>query len=88
MVEHFVQEFKRKNGMNLTTNPRSLRRLRTACERAKRILSSQTEASIEIDAIFEGIDFYTSISRALFENLCQDLFQVCLNPVEKVLRDY
>merc|ERR1712232_1244068 len=85
MVNHFVQEFKRKNkGLDLSQNPR---RLRTACERAKRTLSSGTSASIEIDALFEGIDFYTSITRALFENLCQDLFRGCLNPVEKVLRD-
>merc|ERR1712137_212937 len=88
MVNHFVQEFKRKNkGMDFTTNPRSLRRLRTACERAKRTLSSSTSAAIEIDALFEGIDFYTSITRAMFENLCQDLFRGCLEPVEKVLRD-
>merc|ERR1711879_973692 len=89
MVNHFVQEFKRKNkGLDLSSNPRSLRRLRTACERAKRTLSSGTSASIEIDALFEGIDFYTSVTRALFENLCQDLFRGCLNPVEKVLRDF
>ena len=88
MVNHFVQEFKRKNkGMDMSGNPRSLRRLRTACERAKRTLSSSTSAAIEIDALFEGIDFYTSITRALFENLCQDLFRGCLEPVEKVLRD-
>merc|ERR1711879_353799 len=88
MVNHFVQEFKRKNkGLDLSSNPRSLRRLRTACERAKRTLSSGASASIEIDALFEGIDFYTSITRALFENLCQDLFKGCLSPVEKVLRD-
>jgi len=88
MVNHFVQEFKRKNsGMDMSRNPRSLRRLRTACERAKRTLSSSTSAAIEIDALYEGIDFYTSITRALFENLCQDLFRGCLNPVESVLRD-
>merc|ERR1712063_249325 len=88
MVNHFVQEFKKKNrGMDLSSNPRSLRRLRTACERAKRTLSSQANASIEIDALYEGVDFYTSITRALFENLCQDLFRGCLNPVEKVLKD-
>merc|ERR1712213_153245 len=88
MVNHFVQEFKRKNkGMDMSGNPRSLRRLRTACERAKRTLSSSTSAAIEIDALFEGVDFYTSITRALFENLCQDLFRGCLEPVEKVLRD-
>lgn len=88
MVNHFVQEFKRKNkGLDLSKNARALRRLRTACERAKRTLSSGTSASIEIDALFEGIDFYTSITRALFENLCQDLFKQCLAPVESVLRD-
>merc|ERR1712137_843611 len=88
MVNHFVQEFKRKNrGMDMSGNPRSLRRLRTACERAKRTLSASTSASIEIDALFEGIDYSCSLSRARFENLCQDLFRGCLNPVEKVLRD-
>ena len=88
MVNHFVQEFKKKNkGLDLSSNPRALRRLRTACERAKRTLSAQASASIEIDALYEGIDFYTSITRALFENLNQDLFRGCLDPVEKVLRD-
>merc|ERR1712227_1119488 len=62
IVNHFVQEFKRKNkGLDLSQNPRSLRRLRTACERAKRTLSSGTSASIEIDALFEGIDFYLQL---------------------------
>ena len=88
MVNHFVQEFKKKNkGLDLSSNPRALRRLRTACERAKRTLSAQASAAIEIDALYEGIDFYTSITRALFENLNQDLFRGCLDPVEKVLRD-
>jgi len=88
MVNHFVQEFKRKNkGLDPSGNPRAIRRLRTACERAKRTLSSSTSASIEIDALYEGIDFYTSITRALFENLNQDLFRGTLTPVEKVLRD-
>ena len=88
MVNHFVQEFKKKNkGLDISSNPRALRRLRTACERAKRTLSAQASATIEIDALYEGIDFYTSITRALFENLNQDLFRGCLDPVEKVLRD-
>ena len=88
LVNHFVQEFKKKNrGLDITSNPRSLRRLRTACERAKRTLSHCTQASVEIDALFEGIDFYSVITRALFENLCQDLFKACLDPVERVLRD-
>ena len=88
LVNHFIQEFKKKNrGLDITSNPRSLRRLRTACERAKRTLSHCTQASVEIDALFEGIDFYSVITRALFENLCQDLFKACLDPVERVLRD-
>ncbi|KAL1712024.1 Hsp70 protein-domain-containing protein [Schizophyllum commune] len=68
-------------------NPRALRRLRTACERAKRTLSSATQISIEIDSLYESIDFYTSLTRARFEELCQDLFRSTLEPVEKVLRD-
>merc|ERR1712158_299939 len=87
MVNHFVQEFKRKHRKDLTQNKRSLRRLRTACERAKRTLSASAQASIEIDSLFEGIDFYTSITRARFEELCADLFRGTLEPVEKSLRD-
>ncbi|KAL4068054.1 heat shock cognate 70 [Scleroderma citrinum] len=87
LVNHFVQEFKRKHKRDLSSNARALRRLRTACERAKRTLSSATQASVEIDSLFEGIDFYTSLTRARFEELCQDLFRSTLEPVEKVLRD-
>jgi len=87
LVNHFVQEFKRKNKKDLSTNARALRRLRTACERAKRTLSSSAQTSIEIDSLFEGIDFYTSITRARFEELCQDLFRSTMDPVERVLRD-
>jgi len=87
LVNHFVQEFKRKNKKDLGSNARALRRLRTACERAKRTLSSAAQTSIEIDSLFDGIDFYTSITRARFEELCQDLFRSTMDPVEKVLRD-
>ncbi|XP_015122359.1 major heat shock 70 kDa protein Ab [Diachasma alloeum] len=87
LVEHLCKEFERKYRKNLKSNPRALRRLRTAAERAKRTLSSSTEASIEIDALFEGIDFYTKISRARFEELCADLFRATLEPVEKALAD-
>jgi L1 cell adhesion molecule like protein len=87
LVNHFVQEFKRKYKKDLSSNARSLRRLRTACERAKRTLSSATQASIEIDSLYEGNDFYTSLTRARFEELCGDLFRSTLEPVEKVLRD-
>jgi len=87
LVNHFVQEFKRKFKKDLSTNARALRRLRTACERAKRTLSASAQTSIEIDSLFEGIDFYTSITRARFEELNQDLFRSTMEPVEKVLRD-
>merc|ERR1711985_87333 len=87
LVNHFVQEFKRKHKKDLTGNARSMRRLRTACERAKRNLSSSANAQIEIDSLFEGVDFYSSITRARFEDLCADLFRGTLDPVEKVLKD-
>merc|ERR1712069_11068 len=87
MVDHFVNEFKRKHKKDLSGNKRALRRLRTACERAKRTLSASAQANIEIDSLFEGIDFYTSITRARFEELCSDLFKGTLEPVEKALRD-
>ncbi|TPX44672.1 hypothetical protein SeLEV6574_g04352 [Synchytrium endobioticum] len=87
MVAHFLEEFKRKFKKDMSGNPRAVRRLRTACERAKRALSSATQTTIEIDSLFEGIDFYTSITRARFEELCADLFRSTIDPVEKVLRD-
>jgi len=87
MVTHFVQEFKRKNNKDLSQNKRGLRRLRTACERAKRTLSSSSQASIEIDSLHEGVDFYSTVTRARFEELCADLFRSTLEPVEKALRD-
>merc|ERR1712121_277266 len=87
MVKHFCEEFKRKQKKDMTSNKRSLRRLRTACERAKRTLSASTQASIEIDSLFEGIDFYSSITRARFEELNAALFKGTLDPVELALRD-
>jgi len=87
MVDHFVQEFKRKHKKDISGNARAVRRLRTACERAKRTLSSATQASIEIDSLFDGIDFYSSITRARFEELNADLFRNCIGPVEKVMGD-
>ncbi|KAL6453581.1 SSA2 Heat shock protein SSA2 [Candida maltosa Xu316] len=87
LVNFFIQEFKRKNKKDISTNQRALRRLRTACERAKRTLSSSAQTSIEIDSLYEGVDFYTSITRARFEELCADLFRSTLDPVEKVLKD-
>lgn len=87
MVNYFIKEFKRKHGKDPTSNSRSVRRLRTACEKAKRTLSSSTQAQIEIDSFFEGIDFYTTITRARFEELNSDLFRECMAPVEQVLKD-
>ena len=87
LVNFFIQEFKRKTKKDISGNQRALRRLRTACERAKRTLSSSAQTSIEIDSLYEGIDFYTSITRARFEELCADLFRSTLDPVEKVLKD-
>lgn len=87
LVNHFTEEFKRKFRRDISANHRALRRLRTAAERAKRTLSSSTEASIEIDALDSGVDFYTKISRARFEELCSDLFRSTLIPVEKALQD-
>merc|ERR1711884_681725 len=87
MVDHFTKEFLRKHKKDLTKNKRALRRLRTACERAKRTLSASAQASVEIDSLFEGVDFYTSLTRARFEELCADLFRGTLEPVEKPLRD-
>ncbi|XP_022118662.2 heat shock protein 68 [Pieris rapae] len=87
MVDHFSTEFERKFKKNLKENPKALRRLRTACERAKRTLSSSTEASLEVDALHDGIDFYSKLSRARFEELCSDLFKQTLVPVERALKD-
>merc|ERR1712178_314718 len=87
MVDFFLQEFKRRHRKDMSKNQRALRRLRTACERAKRTLSSSTQAHIEIDSLFEGIDFNSTITRARFEELCIDLFRQCMPPVENVLRD-
>lgn len=87
LVHHFTAEFKRKHRKDISGNPRALRRLRTACERAKRTLSSSAQTSIELDSLFEGIDFFTSVSRARFEELCNDLFRKCMDPVEKCLKD-
>uniref|UniRef100_P37899 Heat shock 70 kDa protein n=1 Tax=Rhodomonas salina TaxID=3034 RepID=HSP70_RHOSW len=87
LVNFFVSEFKRKYKKDVTSNARSLRRLRTACERAKRTLSSGTQTTVEIDSLIDGIDYYASITRAKFEELCMDLFRGTSEPVEKVLRD-
>eukprot|EP00818_Percolomonas_sp_WS_P007562 CAMPEP_0117436638 /NCGR_PEP_ID=MMETSP0759-20121206/1110_1 /TAXON_ID=63605 /ORGANISM="Percolomonas cosmopolitus, Strain WS" /LENGTH=657 /DNA_ID=CAMNT_0005228243 /DNA_START=797 /DNA_END=2770 /DNA_ORIENTATION=- len=87
MVEYFCEQFKKKNKVDIRSNPRALRRLRTRCENAKRTLSSSAVATVQIDSLIEGIDFNEKINRAKFENLCMDLFRSCLKPVERVLAD-
>jgi L1 cell adhesion molecule like protein len=87
MVKYFMEEFKRKHRKDISDSKKSVRRLRTACENAKRILSSSTVATIEIDSLYEGIDFNSTITRAKFENICEDLFRKTMDPVEQVLRD-
>ncbi|OIW07281.1 hypothetical protein TanjilG_11915 [Lupinus angustifolius] len=86
MVNYFVQEFKRKNNVNISGNPRALRRLRSACERAKRVLSFASNTTIEVDSLLQGIDFCSSVTRAKFEQLNIDLFKKCMEPVEQCLR--
>ncbi|KAH6761295.1 heat shock protein 70 [Perilla frutescens var. frutescens] len=87
MVNHFVQEFQRKHKKDISGNQRALRKLRTACEKAKRVLSTNDQAIVEIDPLFEGIDFYSSITRARFEGLNRDLFRKCMELVEECLSD-
>lgn len=86
MVNHFAQEFKRKNKKDISGNPRALRRLRTACERANRTLSSTAQTTIEIDSLFEGIDIYSTITSARFKELNMNLFRKCIEHVEKCMR--
>ena len=87
LVEYCAKEFKKKTKIDMTKNVKSMRRLRTACERAKRTLSSSSMATLELDSLCEGEDFHTVISRAKFENMCGSIFQSALKPVEKVLID-
>lgn len=87
LVEHFITEFKRKNKQDISDNKRAIRRLRTSCEKAKRTLSSTASTTIEIDSLYDGQDFYSSITRARFEELCSDLFKKCMEPVSQVLQD-
>jgi L1 cell adhesion molecule like protein len=87
LMEHFMQDFKRKHKKDISDNKKALRRLQTACETAKKTLSSSTTATVEIDSLFEGIDYNSVISRARFEDICSDLFKKTFDPVDKVLRD-
>lgn len=87
IVDWAAEEFRRKTKLEIKDNPRALRRLRTACERAKRVLSSSSQAAIEVDSLADGQDFNATLTRAKFESLCDSLFRKCMGPVEQVLRD-
>ncbi|XP_027907651.1 probable mediator of RNA polymerase II transcription subunit 37c [Vigna unguiculata] len=87
MVKYFLEEMKRKNKVDLSGNPRALRRLKNACERVKRTLSCVVTTDIEVDCLFQGIDFRSSISRAKFEEINMDIFEECMETVDRCLRD-
>jgi L1 cell adhesion molecule like protein len=87
VVDWCISEFKKKTKLDITQNAKALRRLRTACERAKRALSSSTQAQIEVDSLAEGHDFQTSLTRAKFESLCEPFFTRCIRPLDGLLKD-
>ena len=87
LVEHCAAEFMKKTGIDIRKNPRAMRRLRTQAERAKRILSSSTQTTIEVDSLAESLDYNTTITRAKFEELCMGYFKECIPPVEQVLKN-
>lgn len=87
LVTWCVADFKRKHKSDLSTSAKALRRLRTACEHAKRTLSASAQATIEVDSLFDGVDYNVNITRAKFEEICMDLFRQTIEPVEKVLLD-
>jgi len=87
LVSYCADEFRKKTKLDVTGNPRALRRLRTVCERAKRTLSSATQATIEVDSLFEGHDFQTTLTRAKFESLCEPFFRRTIAPLDGLIRD-
>ncbi|CAM0878468.1 unnamed protein product [Alopecurus aequalis] len=87
MVDHFINEFKKKNQKDISGNKKAVRRLRNSCEKAKRMLSSSAQTVVDVEALFEGIDFRSTINRALFEHINEDLFRKCMEPVEACLMD-
>ncbi|XP_013411001.1 heat shock 70 kDa protein 1 [Lingula anatina] len=87
MVNYFVKEFKRRYQKNISKDKHSIHRLRIACEHAKRVLSNNIQANVEVENLFEGIDYFTMITRSKFEEICIDLFFDILKPVERALKD-
>jgi len=87
LVDYCINDFKKKSGIDISRNARALRRLRTQCEKAKRILSAAHQAPIECETLADGEDYNCSLTRAKFDELCNDLFKKCIAPVENVLKD-
>eukprot|EP00007_Cunea_sp_BSH-02190019_P005585 CAMPEP_0174233232 /NCGR_PEP_ID=MMETSP0417-20130205/3321_1 /TAXON_ID=242541 /ORGANISM="Mayorella sp, Strain BSH-02190019" /LENGTH=650 /DNA_ID=CAMNT_0015311405 /DNA_START=139 /DNA_END=2091 /DNA_ORIENTATION=+ len=87
LVDHFQREFKNKQRQDISQDQRALRRLRTACERAKRTLSSSTQANVEVEALANGVDFHSKITRARFNDLCSHVFNKCMRPIDDALKD-
>ena len=87
IVEYCAADFLKKTGIDIRSNPRAMRRLRTQAERAKRILSSSTQTTIEVDSLAETYDYNVTITRAKFEELCMSYFKECIPPVEQVLKN-
>ena len=87
LLNYFINEFKRKHNKNIKNNSKSLRRLKTACEKLKRTLSTVSNANIELESLYDGINFKLSLSRAKFENMCNHFFKDCLQTVDNVLSD-
>lgn len=87
LAEYIMQEFKKKHKLDISINPKAVRRILNACERAKRSLSASAQTTIEIESLHEGIDFNITVTRAKFEDMCQDLFSKCLDTVSNVLND-
>jgi len=87
VVDYCIAEFKKKTKLDISSNAKALRRLRTSCERAKRTLSSATQAQIEVDSLADGNDFSTTLTRAKFESLCEVFFRRCMGPLDGLLKD-
>eukprot|EP00457_Paulinella_chromatophora_P002504 gb/GEZN01002509.1/.p1 GENE.gb/GEZN01002509.1/~~gb/GEZN01002509.1/.p1 ORF type:complete len:710 (+),score=149.07 gb/GEZN01002509.1/:95-2131(+) len=89
MIDHVLKAFTRQHRVKIdpATNSKAIRRLRTACERAKRALSSSLDTTIEIESLYEGIDFQYRLTRARFEDMCMHFFKACMDPIEQVLKD-
>jgi len=87
LVEFCCTDFYKKNQVDIRKNPRAMRRLRTQCEKAKRILSSTHQTTIEVDSLAESFDFHITMTRAKFEELCFSYFKECIPPVDKTLKD-